>query len=286
MKLVASSAIDVCHFVDGLTGDATGELSLVAHGGERTGSVFVENGRICWAAARGFARRLGDLLASSAKLDKVAMESLYATCQRERLPLGEHLVNEGLVSPAALRAALLEHSTVSLHHLCGHSTVQAEWRARRSGAYSSRFTFSTTEVLARTLAEGHRPLVERAAVELAESFPESFAGSSKDGELGEYGAAFVRSASRSMPDPIAVRGGHLTVERLLRLGTWATSALDVASALHEHSVFFTASVAEGAFSAWRTGAIVFAGFTGARGPARLLHRRAKARRAESHHGDL
>ena len=86
------SALDVCAFVEELPADATGELMVTGRGGTPEGAVFVENRRVCWAAARGLAGRLGDLLGAPAKLDAARMESIYAECKLTRVLLGEYLV--------------------------------------------------------------------------------------------------------------------------------------------------------------------------------------------------
>lgn len=271
---VLHSAVDVCAFVDDLPGDAAGELVFVGRGGSREGVVFVESGRVCWGAARGLSRRLGDLLAAPARLDRVEMEALYRACKQQREPLGEYLVTKGLVSATELRWALLKHTAESLHALCGPETG-VEWLARRRGGYSPRFTFATTELLARTLAEAHRSLAERASAELLDSFTD-----------GDWGGAFVRSSSRAAPDPIAVAGPcPEKIQSLLHLGRWASSCLDV-TGLDDEQAFLATILDEGALVAWRSGSVILAGSTRAHGPARILNRRARARRKDAPHGGL
>jgi hypothetical protein len=268
MSVAASSAADVLAFVDDLRGDAAGEL--VFAGREAAGgAVFVERGRVCWAAASGLASRLSDLLATSARVDRAAMEQHYRACRRERRPLGEYLVGTGIVSPEALRAALLRHTAESLLTLCGPGD-RAAWSPRRAGGYNPQFTFTTVELLPWALGEAYRELVAPAASELAASF---------DGE--EWGAAFVRSPARAAPEPIAVHGAAPEkLAELFALGRWAASSLDVAAPLHGRDPLVSIVVGAGAFVAWRAGPLVVAGRTRPNGPARLLNRRASARRKE------
>ncbi len=86
--VVIASVVDVCSFVDDLSADATGEIVVGGRGASHDGAVFVEGGRICWAAARGLARRLSDLLATAARLDASEMEALYVTYTCNPSPLG------------------------------------------------------------------------------------------------------------------------------------------------------------------------------------------------------
>lgn len=272
-SIAASSAVDLCAYVDDLAPDATGEL--VFRRGTTEGAVFVENGRVCWAAARGLARRLTGLLGSSAKLDAAAMEVLYAHCKRQGTPLGEHLLGQGLVSAPELRDALLRHTAESLLALCGTGAV-ADWTPRRKGGYSSRFTFTTTELLTWTLAGEHPTESEAASVELVDAFVER-----------DWGAAYLRSPKRASPDPIAIVGPcPPRVEALFRLGRWASSSLDIAGLAHGERAFVATVVDGGALVAWRCQSVVIAGWTSHHGPARLLNRRARARRKDLRHGGL
>jgi hypothetical protein len=265
-----ASVVDVCACVDELPPDAAGELSLSGTSMAIEGAVFVERGRVCWAAARGLSRRLRDLIAAPARLSAVEMEALYDACKRKRAPLGEHLVGTGLVSASQLRSALLRHTSESLHALCASATHGA-WVARKAGSYNPRFTFPTAEILASTEAESFPDLAERARAELESAF-----------RAGEWGAAYVRSSSRAGPQPVALFGDAPDrVEPLLRLGRWACDGLDVSGVAHGARPFVAAVLDDVTLVAWRHGDVVVAGHTDAHGPARLLNRRARARRQES-----
>jgi hypothetical protein len=262
-SLAVLSAVDVCSFVDDLPPDAVGEIVFLGHGHDGPiGAVFVENGRVCWAAASGLARRLSDLLAASAGLDSAAMEDHYRHCKRLGAPLGEHLVNAGLVTAEGLRSALLKHTAESLEVLCapGHA---AQWVSRRRGGYSPRFTFRTPEVLSHIFASIHPRVAEDAVAELADAFADR-----------GWGAAFMRSSTRASPDPVAVYGHSLDrVQALVRLGRWASSTLDITTALNDESAFVATVLENGALVAWKSNETIIAGWTNAYGPARLLNRR-------------
>jgi hypothetical protein len=275
-SVVLRSALDVCAFVDDLPSEeATGQLVFVGRGGSKEGLVLVEDGRVCWVAACGLSRRLTDLLAASAHLDATKMEALYVACAAQQRPLGEYLVSQGVVTADDLRGALLRHTTESLLALTDRP-ARVEWRAKPQGGYSPRFTFTTNELLARTYAEAHRAVARQAEGELAEAFAD-----------GDWGAAFLRSSASAVPEPIAIEGPcPEKIQGLLALGAWASSSLDVAECLQDGPVFLATMLCQGAIVAWRSGETVIVGLTRAHGPARLLNRRARARRSGELDGRL
>lgn len=262
----AYSPFDVCAFVDELGPEATGELTFEARG-VTEGTVFVERGRVCWAAARGLELRLGDLLAASAGLDAADMEATYRMCKAQRVPLGEHLVRSQLVTPEVLRATLLRHTAESLRRLCDRARA-AQWMARRRGGYSPRFTFSTPELLARASADRHGEAAEQATNELTAVLGEE-----------DWGAAYVRDPASASPEPIAV-GGQAPdrLEPVLRLAGWAASTLDVAGILGSGESFVTCARGGDALVTWTSGGVLFAARSSGLGPARMLNRRAAWRR--------
>lgn len=270
-----TSIVDVCGFVDELGDEAVGEL-LFASSDAVQGSAFIERGRICWAAARGMAKRLTELLARPAGLDAPAMERLYVTCKEAHHPLGEYLVARGLLAPESLRSALLRHTIESLHRLCA-AGARPGFRPRGAGGYSPRFTFTTTEVLVVMLAESHSKCARRMHEELHEIFRDE-----------EWGAAFLRSGQRSAPEPVAVHGEPpASATMLLRAGKWAASALDVASPVEHRERMVACTVGRDTMVAWESEGTIFCGRTGVHGPARILHRRARARHVGGQgHGGL
>lgn len=257
---------DLCAFVDELAPDAVGEL--VVDGPGPAGAIFVEHGRVCWAAVRGMARRLTELLVVRAGGDAASMERSYRECQREGARWGEWVVAKGILSASDLRATLFEHTLESLSVLCRRGG-DVRWCARAHGGYNARFTFGTAELLVRAGASAHPELAPGLERELAMAFGE-----------GDWGAAFVRSASSAAPEPIAARGAHPAAAReLLELGKWATSSLDLAGALHHDDPMLAVEASPSrALVAFRHHGAVVVGATSPFGPARILNRRANARR--------
>lgn len=271
---VLNSPKDACEIVDELENES-GELLIRDAARDPSGSIFIERGRVCWAAAVGLNQRLGDLLAARARVDRNEMSRLYTACRVAKKPLGEFLVESGVVSSIDLRSALLQHTAESLSVLCERRAF-ASWIPRSPGSYSARFTFRTTEVLAYCLATQFPDVAENAERELARSFGE-----------GDWGAAFVRSPARAVPEPIALCGHPPTsTSALIRLGIWAVSALDVARTFQSRDVFIATTREESAFVAWETSAAIVVGQTNLQGPGRLLNMRSQRRRRGESNGGL
>lgn len=261
------TAFDVCAFVDELDPELAGEL-LIAHGGSTEGAVFVQHGRICWAAARGLARRLTELLVVRAGGDARTMEGYYKQCQSEGARWGEWLVDRGVLSPDDLRGALLDHTVESLEFLCRDADTSF-WCPRAAGGYSPRFTFPTAELLSRAGAAAHADVARSIASELEACFFD-----------GDWGAAFVRSETRAFPELIALQGAYPTAaSSLVRAGKWASSTLDLAAVLqHDDPILSLDASASRSLVAFRHRGAVVVGETSVFGPARILNRRAQLRR--------
>ncbi len=263
------STFELCTLVDELGVFATGEIAMNGTDGEK-GAVFIERGRICWAAAKGLARRLTELLASPTGLALTDMGSHFQACKDARRPLGEYLVAKNVLSAEEFRQALLQHALESLEVLLGRGARYA-FRAHGRGGFDPRFTFSSIEVASNLGAKKHWAAVAKLSPILATLF---------DGE-GEWGAAFVRTPQLAFPEPIAAFGSDVPSTReLLRLGKWAASALDVTGAFTDREAMLTLSSPTGPASlvAFRDGETFVAGATGIHGPARILNARAKERR--------
>lgn len=261
--------LEACAFVDQLGPMSTGEIVVASE--EPLGAVFVERGKVCWAAARGLARRLTELIGAKAGLSKPTMESAYAECKARRTPLGEHLVGQGLVSADDLRFALLQHTVESLGLMCG-ARSHATFHARPGTGYSPRFTFGTAELLTHTGALAHREAACRAHRVLQRVFA-----------TGEWGVAFTRSRASAYPEPIAVFGASPpSATVVLRYGKWAASALDITATFTDPNALLTVSRRNGidgraALVAFGEGGVLITGETGELGPARILNRRAQER---------
>lgn len=258
--------VDACTLVDTLGEHATGELVVEVSAGS-AGTVFVERGRVCWAAARGLSRRLSQLLGERASVPPNAMETHFAWCKSRRVPLGEHLVTTGVLKPRDLREALLVHTVESLLCLCG-SDARASFRPRSGEGYNPRFTFATAELVTRGFATAHVPR----ASQLQKAIDELFADE-------PWAAAFVRSPTVAFPEPVAMSGVNaIPVSMLLRYGKWGASALDVLSTFTDATALLSVMrPCATALVAFRHDDALVVGETGAHGPARILNRRAQAR---------
>lgn len=281
MRLAIRSAADVCDFVDRIEDGSVGELVVrsAAPPSDVRGVVFVEGGRVCWAAARGLAPRLTELLTlRAAAMSGETMEDLFRRCRDEGVPLGEFLVARGIIQSNDLRSVLLEHTVESLAKLCKPDS-EGSFTLRSGKGYSPRFTFRTAEILARASRRSLSPSELDASVEMEARLPTAFVS-------GEWGAAYLRGGGAT-PSPIAVHGELPDkTSDVLRVGKWAASALDLASTFDGEDTFVTAMDEGGGvssvFVAWPHGAgphrAFIAGRMSPRGPARLLNQRAQARR--------
>lgn len=276
-ELSLRTALDACAFVDELGTDAVGEI-VVSNGEGACGAVFVERGRICWAAARGLSRRLTELLGARASVPPASMEQMYRACKSERVPIGEYLVRRGILSGDALREALMLHTVESLRHLCGAAS-RAAWVPREGNGYSPRFTFATGEVAVCSAAAAHEGLAGHLEGVLAGLF-----------SADDWAAAFVRTGGSAAPEPIALRGASPSVTQLLRYGKWAASVLDVVTSFTDDTAFLAAALphtrSPASLVAFRHEAAIIAGETGVHGAARILNRRAQQRRTRERNADL
>lgn len=263
-------AMDVCHVVDGFPVDVTGEL-VVTQGEDRVrGAIFIERGRVCWAAAHGLAPRLTELLIAQSGVDTTTMQRLYRECRKDGLPLGEQLVARGIVSAEQLRSALAQHTIESIDALCVDEAT-ARFRPR-AGGYNPHFTLNTSEILTQLCARKRVDASKESDARLR-----FFSSSAAE----EWGALFLRDRSAAFPVPVATRGNPpARAVTLLRYGQWAASSLDVAAAVNDSEVFVSTKQANGSFLvAWHVDGGFVAGCMHAQGPARVLHHRAERLRS-------
>lgn len=228
-SLDVSAARELLEGIESLESGSTGALSYGSASQPR-GTVFVEDGRVCWAMAGTSGRRLTDLLArqSDPPVEPSKLEAVYQHCRRVGTPLGEALVSSGLVSPDGLRAALLQHTTECIAVMSPSSSRAPVWAPHRHERYNARYTFTPAEILVRLGALVHRQSTVKALDEL---------GSTLD--AGGGGVAFARGAS---PLPIAsIRASELTISELMDLGRWGVDALDMADAISPRRDFVLAT---------------------------------------------
>jgi hypothetical protein len=249
---------ELCTEIDALPPRFTGEIRLSRSAGAPLGIVFVEARRVCWAAARGLARRLSDLIAERARVAPSAMEQHYRHCQDEGIPLGEHLVGRGILPADALRTTLLQHTVECLEHVL--VTTTSSTFVPRPGGYAPRFTFSTAELM---MSSGRD---ERAAQELELHF----------GGIG-WGAAFARGDSAT-PRLVALTGPHPEdASTLAQFGRWGASIVDLADAVEGGPAVVIGSRGDRTTVALVSAGVLMVGEVGAHGAGRILNRRASKR---------
>ncbi len=121
------------------------ESGLLSFGLDNSCGIFVEKGRICWAAARGRARRLRDLLNEHAQVDVATLDAAFARCRAQGTPFGQSLVAEGLLRSDELELALRRHSAECLIELC-HTSLPMRWTSNSGRGYAPRFTFRPADL--------------------------------------------------------------------------------------------------------------------------------------------
>ncbi len=199
---------------------ASGALIFYDEQHER-GVVFLEEGRICWAVAGDMHRRLTDLICSQTQppLDPGTLELTYAKCRAENTPLGEALVDGGVVTERGLRNALCQHSTEAIALLHRSNTTRVVFKSHTQQRYQARFTFSTSDLLVSFAGLVRPEAASRAKRRLRGVADHSAAG-----------LAFLRDDSASL-----VVAGHqiedMGVAGVTELTSWAAQTLDLSEAV-------------------------------------------------------
>lgn len=187
-----SELVTILERIDAGARESPGCFIFSETDGATAGAIFVEGGRVCWAAAAGLGRRLSDLLIarSNGNLARPRVEEIVAECRATGAPLGERLVELALVSEPTLKEVLLEHTTESLESIA-RAGIAGRWIPRRGG-YQPKFTFGTGELLA-CLGRSRAP-VDVAALDQLWSV------------LGESDSAVAFRVGTTALVPIAARG--------------------------------------------------------------------------------
>ena len=236
--------------IERLPDDATGALML-GTGAESQGIVLLERGRICWAVASDMKRRLVDLLRHQAEpaLSKASIESVYADCRSLNRPLGECLVESGLITDRGLWRALRQHNAEAIAVIAAKLVPgEFEFQHHKHQRYDARFTYSTTEVLVTLGALGDQETATLARIELRRCVPE-----------GGRGAAYTRDREGAGIIPIGEVGtADVSSEAFMDMGAWARSTLDVAAAVTSEVRAVTGTSPEGqSIVAWSESGIIY-----------------------------
>lgn len=215
------------------------------------GVVLVERGRICWAVASDMKRRLVDLLRQQAQpaLSKESLESVFNDCRLRSKPLGETLVQSGLVSERGLWRALRQHNAEAVARIA--TTLAASngtFQHHKHHRYDARFTYSTSELLVTLGALSDHSRASVAQSELEHCVPE-----------GGRGAAFARDPDGTGVIPIGELGAaDVTCSAFMDLGAWATSTLDVAASVTSDVRAVTGTTPDGeSIVAWSESGVIY-----------------------------
>lgn len=237
----ADAVLDVLSQVEALPERATGALVFGLHP-NISGVVLLEQGRVCWATAHGMRHRLTDLLRECCDppMNYLEMERVFQQCKEQNKPMGETLVEYGLIDPEALRAALLRHTAESLAaSTCW--TSQPRWVEHRSRGYQSAYTFLPTELIgyASECAKGSKRVAQVQA-EL-----ETLAG--------ERDAAVFDGLGETL---LACRLREGSLRSLKAAGDWASRSLVDQSARSE-VLKFVFDPHGGTWLGWRDGGLTY-----------------------------
>ncbi|HKO46189.1 MAG TPA: hypothetical protein VJV79_00610 [Polyangiaceae bacterium] len=253
-----SSVLRLLAVIDKLPRGATGVLKFADHG-----VILLESRKICWAVARPMRLRLTDILRnqSTPPLPREAVEQIFRRCKVDGRPIGEALVESGLVSEAGLRAALFKHNGEAIAHLANSGIVPEAFVSHTRTGYDPKFSFSPCEVLAMlgSLDDPARALAAQS--ELCNTLvPDSF------------GAAFVRSNSASGALVMAVdRACDLPVCDLVEVCNWTAGLFDVVHTFDPGAALARATWGGRlALVAWRSSEVAYVGLCASRAAAARL----------------
>lgn len=227
--------------------EPTASGALAVKTGGLNGTVFIQNGRICWIAAAGLDRRLSHLLRErSHALTSETLEDVYRWCIERGVPFGEGLVGSGMLTEAELKSALLQHSVESLLLLSNEQVDELAWAPRTAHHYDASFTFKPVELLGDVARTAHREAAQIGAEHLARML-----------RGGGAGAAFL-SDEREGAHCVTLHNADWTVEAILELGRRVLIAQSLVDVVHERPRAFVLAQPHGAsITVWRHRGIVF-----------------------------
>jgi hypothetical protein len=243
----ATTVIPLLEEIEALPEKATGALVF---GPPTQGTVLVENGRICWAAAAGMERRLAELLRAYADEppESKRVEDVYKRCKRDSIPVVKALVDSGLVSLDGLREVIRQHTSEALIALTREDVQeQPSFLAHKAQGYDAKFTFDPAELLVSVGTVCNPELAVRARGD--------FEGLLRS---GVYAMSFARPPQSNVPAPLyRSPGSYFTLKQMMALGRWAFSALDVCNAYSARARIASTLVDPGEYLvAWQSRGIV------------------------------
>lgn len=203
--------------LDALSPETTGTY-VVRDTEAARGVVYVEGGKLCWAAAQGMGRRLKQLLCEFDEAGKLRPEMLRRICQHcrdEQVPLSKVLVSQQIISYEALRNALARHTAESLLRLSPLLVSSPDWVPHAAGSFHPMFSFEGIEAAAWIGGVLHDDVQSAARRLLAKTVPADC-----------FAAAFAWPQSHMDQLPVLITSAVNRSTRLaLGLGTWAREQL-------------------------------------------------------------
>lgn len=232
--------------IEELASDATGAL-IFASRSEPVGTILLEGGRICWIGAKGLGRRLTDLLTEkSTGLGREQVEDVYAWCGRTGEPLGEALLQSGLVSADGLHDALSRHSAESLLAIAPHAE-HVQWLSHKHRRYDARFTFLAFDLL---LAAGAATAPALAATGRAH-LERILRG-------GGAGIALARDEAEKLVCVAGLRCSDWSVTSVERLASYAGMAIDLSDFVApSHEAMAVGQPSGASLTVWRHDDMVY-----------------------------
>lgn len=142
---------DTFHRLAGALVESETQTSMLSvHGEHGVGGVFIDQGRIAWAAVPGTRHFLSDRLVA-AGADARVMQDLVDEGRRTGVPLGRMVVDRGLMNAGAFAELLFEHTVVSLGLMASQRINRIERHASRGGTLALAFTFPMVPLLAESM---------------------------------------------------------------------------------------------------------------------------------------
>lgn len=239
--------------IDRLPDGATGALVFTSKDSPQ-GTVLVEDNRVCWAAASNMEHRLTDILRheSDPPLPSETFEKIYEECYRDHIPLGETLVERGMVTPEGLWHGLLMHTAEAICVLASGSSLSPVWATNRQKRYDAQYTFSTSEVLSCAGSFGFEDEATEAQQTLQEITPRE-----------AVGLAYLADTSHELP-LAHVAAEDWDCEELVELGKWARDALPEGDDEEEEEAPDVVESVDGPTlkRAWRAGPLLYVRYVG------------------------
>lgn len=200
--------------IDRLPVGATGALVFTAKDAPQ-GTVLVEDNRVCWAAASNMEHRLTHILRhqNPSPLPPEAIEEIYQECLRDGIPLGETLVERGVVTAEGLWRGLRQHTAEAICLLATTSNLAPIWASNRQRRYDAQFTYSTSELLSCAGSFGFEERAAQAELTLREITPRE-----------AVGLAYQVNSTYELP-LAHVSAEDWDCEELVAIGKWAREVL-------------------------------------------------------------